>query len=299
MSGPAMLAHLILEKFSGKVLERIPEPGLVMGDAAQNEAFERVGREDGLLAFIYLYQAIQISNLVKPGEKVLDLGCGPANQLVQIARLNPSADFLGLDASSEMLNRARDTVARCGTGNVGLESGDMTRLSGFADASFDCVISTMTLHHLPDEDALFSTFREARRVLKPGGGIYLIDFGRLKRSATQRFFSRDRSAEQPENFTLDYFNSLKAAFSVDEFSRALRLLGDGLTKYETALAPFMVIFRSAARRVPDEMARNFAGEIYANFTRSQQKDFRLYSRWLKAGGLDLPFEPFRVRSFRH
>ncbi|NNM81266.1 MAG: class I SAM-dependent methyltransferase [Burkholderiales bacterium] len=298
MSGPAMLAHLLLEKFSGGGLLRIAEPELVMGDEGRNEAFERMGREDGLLAFLHLYQSIQISSLVKPGEKVLDLGCGPASQLVQIARLNPEAHFLGLDASSEMLRRGGEAVKRSGVGNVDFIAGDMTRLDGLADASFDCVISTMSLHHLPDTEALFSTFRAVRRVLKPGGGVYLIDFGRLKRAATQRFFAEDRILEQPESFTIDYFNSLRAAFSVEELCRAILPLGEGIGKRQTALAPFMVVFRNAARREPDPSARSAAGKIYANLNRIQQKDFRLYARWLKAGGLDLPFQPFPVRSFR-
>lgn len=289
MSGVTMLAHLLLERLSPQVLPRVPEAWLVMEDLAQNEAFALAGREDGILAFIYLYQALQIAPLVRHGDRVLDLGCGPANQLVQIARLNPQAHFTGLDASSEMLERAHATIRRCGVANVEPVAGDMTALAQFADASFDCVISTMSLHHLPDEAALGDTMRAARRVLKPGGGLYLIDFGRLKRAATQRFFAADRRDVQPENFTRDYFNSLQAAFSVDELSRAMQVFGSGVTRYATALAPFMVIFRSAARREPDAPTRQAARDMYRQMSAAQQKDFRLYARWLRAGGLGLPF----------
>jgi ubiquinone/menaquinone biosynthesis C-methylase UbiE len=229
---------------------------------------------------------------VNPGDRVLDLGCGPANQLAQIAKLNPQARFTGVDASAGMLDRARRTIARCGAANVELAPGDMTRLADIADASFDCVISTMSLHHLPDETALSDAVHAIRRVLKPGGGLYLIDFGRFKRVATQRFFAEDRSDIQPENFTRDYFNSLRAAFSVKELSRAMRILGDGVTRYTTALAPFMVIFKSAARRAPDEPTRQVARALYRRLGASQQIDFRLYARWLRTGGLELPFSPY-------
>lgn len=248
MSGPVMLAHLILERFSRSGQPRMPEPELVMDDFAQNEAFELAGREDGVLAFIYLYQALQITPLVRPGDRVLDLRCGPANQLVQIARINPQAHFTGLDASAEMLDRARETICRCEVANIEPVCSNMTTLSGFTDASFDCVILTMALHHLPDEAALMATMHASRRVLKQGGGLYLIDFGRFKRAATQRFFAEDSSDIQPEKFTRDYLNSLRAAFSVEELSSAAQAFGDGVTRYATALAPFMVVFKSPARR---------------------------------------------------
>ncbi len=291
-SGPAMLAYLIVERLSRRVLPRVQEPELSDIDiAAQNDAFEFAGREDGILASIYLYQALQIAPLVRPGDRVLDLGCGPANQLVQVARLNPHAHFIGLDVSAGMLERARQTIERCGVENIETVPGDMTTLAKFPDHLFDCVMSTMSLHHLPDEVALQDALRAARRVLKPGGSLYLIDFGRLKRAATQRFFSEDRSDVQPVKFTRDYLNSLRAAFSVDELSRAAKVFGDGVTRYATVLAPFMVIFKSAARREPDRQLRDTARVLYRRLSTSQQRDFRLYARWLRADGLVLPFLP--------
>jgi len=289
MSGVNMLAHLILERLSVQVLPRVPETGLVMEDLAQNEAFTLAGREGGILAFVYLYQALQIIPLVRRGDRVLDLGCGPANQLVQIARINPGVNFIGLDASAEMLDRASETIHRSGVTNIDLASGDMTELAQFSDATFDCVISTMSLHHLPDISALSNTMSMARRVLKPGGGWYFVDFGRFKRSATQRFFAEDRRDCQPENFTRDYFNSLRAAFSVDELSQAVKVFGSGVTCYTTALAPFMVILKSGERRKPDATTCQAARNMYRQMSASQQKDFRLYAHWLRAGGLNLPF----------
>lgn len=290
MSGPLMTAHLLLERLSRRApLPRVPETEPVMADLAQNEAFERAGREDGVLAFLYLYHALQITSLLRPGDRVLDLGCGPANQLAQVARLNPQAQFVGLDASAEMLDRARDTIRRCRADNVELLPGDMTSLAGLADASFDCVTSTMTLHHLPDQVALSAAMAAARRVLKPEGGLYLVDFGRLKRAATQRFFAGDRRDIQPEPFTRDYFNSMRAAFSVEELADAAALLGDGVARYQTALAPFMVVFKSRDRHQPDAVNRQSARAQLERLSPAQRNDFRRFARWLRIGGLALPF----------
>ncbi|MCL2344611.1 MAG: methyltransferase domain-containing protein [Desulfobulbus sp.] len=291
MSGPVMLAHLIRERLSWRELQpRIPEPDLVMDNAAQNAAFALAGREDGILGFVYLYHALQVTALVRPGDRVLDLGCGPANQLAQIARLNPEARFTGLDASARMLESARETIQRRALPNIELRQGDMTTLAGIDDAAFDCVISTVALHHLPDCAALAAAMRAARRVLKAGGGVYFVDFGRLKHLATQKFFSEDRRSEQPEAMTQDYYHSLRAAFSLDELWQAAHLaFGADITRHATALAPFMAIIGSAGRRELDESTRQIGRAMYAAMTKSQQKDFRLYARWLKAGGLDLPF----------
>lgn len=289
MSIPTMY-HLILERISRHVLQRIPEPELVMLDPLQNAAFMEAGGEDGFLAFSYFYHALQISPLVLHGDKVLDLACGPANQLVQIARLNPQSHFVGLDASINMLDRARTTLSRYDLSNVELVSGDMTRLVTIEDASMDCVICTMSLHHLPNLEALSSTMREVRRVLKQGGGLYFADFGRLKRASTQRYFSEDQRDCRSAQFTQDYINSLRAAFSVDELSNAVALLGSDVERHLTPLAPFMVVFKSAARRKLDTATRHLAQEIYRRMSTAQQKDFQALALWFRRGGYDLPCE---------
>ena len=289
MSGPAMLAHLLLERLSRRVLARVPEPDLVMSDPVQIAAFCDSGGDAGVLAFTHLFHAVHMTPLLRPGDRILDLACGPASQLAQIALLNPRASFVGLDASANMLEAARSTLARSGIGNVELVAGDMTRLSGvFDDASMDCVMCTMSLHHLRDTDALARTMGEVRRVLKPGGAVYFVDFGRLKRASTQRFFANDRSDRQCLQFTQDYLRSLQAAFSCDELAEAVAMLGPGLLRYQTPLAPFMLVFKSAPRRTLDAATQSLIREAYSRLTAAQQEDFRVFARWFRAGGYVLP-----------
>ena len=76
---------------------RVPEPDLVMESVAQTASFSQAGDKGGVLAFLYLYNALQISAVLQAGDRVLDLACGPAHQLVQVARLNPEVRFVGLD----------------------------------------------------------------------------------------------------------------------------------------------------------------------------------------------------------
>ena len=230
-------------------LARVNEPTLVMDDPQQVSEYTQAGREGGVMAPVYLFHCAQVCQVIRPGDRVLDLACGPANQLAQIARVNPDCQFVGIDLSREMLERAGELVAAQGLANVSLVEGSITDLSQFGDGSFDAVMSTMALHHLPDGEALKQTFREAARVLKPGGGVYLADFGRLKRQDSIEYFAYQYKDRQPPLFTLDYLNSLHAAFSLDDFKVACRLgFGDRARVLSTWCVPYMVVVMTPPRR---------------------------------------------------
>ncbi|TDR77805.1 ubiquinone/menaquinone biosynthesis C-methylase UbiE [Paludibacterium purpuratum] len=283
-----MIAHLLLEQLPREPLLRVPESDAVMEAPAQVEAFAESGRDQGILAYVYLFHAALSLPVIRPGDLVLDLACGPANQLAQIARLNPESRFIGLDASPRMLDLARDTLARQGVDNVTPSYGDVTCLNNLGPASVDTVLCTMSLHHLPDTEALAQTMREIHRVLKPGGGLFLADFGRLKRQATQRHFAYDRIEQQSQLFTADFLHSMRAAFSLDELRTAIEDAGLAAHGYHTALAPFMMIFRSQPRRVVDRSLTLRLQQAYRRLDRGARRDFDNLARWFGLGGLSLP-----------
>ncbi|MEI8195947.1 MAG: class I SAM-dependent methyltransferase [Phycisphaerae bacterium] len=145
----ALTAILVLsyEAVSWRTPERLPEPDLVMVAADKVVAYAGSGAD--VMAPTHLFHSAQISSLLRPGARVLDLGCGPAVQLVQVAKLNPQAHFIGLDLSEGMLQQASANAAAAGVQNIELRRGDITELKDFAARSLDCVTSVMTLHHLP------------------------------------------------------------------------------------------------------------------------------------------------------
>lgn len=289
MSGSAMLAHMLLERFSRQLQPRVPEPDLVMDDPAQIAAFQACGRREGVLGPVYFYHAVQALPAILPGDRVLDLACGPANQLAEMADLNPDTEFVGVDMAPHMLEQARDTLDRHGLRNVQLALADIRRLDDFNDASFDVVTCTLSLHHMPDTRALGQALREAARVLRPGGGVFLADFGRLRRRATQHYFAHDRAAEQTPQFTQDYLNSLRAAFSQDELEAAAVPLPAGLTWHRTALAPFLLMARRARQDGTVGPAAERARRRYRQMSEAQQRDVMALSGWFQASGLALPF----------
>ncbi|MFL5574397.1 MAG: class I SAM-dependent methyltransferase [Gemmatimonadaceae bacterium] len=111
---------------------------------------------------------------IEPGEAVLDVGCGTGTLAIAAKRRVGSGGVVqGIDASPEMIARARRKAAKAGV-DVIFETGVAESLP-FPDARFDVVLSTLMLHHLP-RPARQQCVREVRRVLRPGGRLLAVDF---------------------------------------------------------------------------------------------------------------------------
>jgi ubiquinone/menaquinone biosynthesis C-methylase UbiE len=96
----------------------------------------------------------------RPGERLLEIGCGVGN-FTRIVREATGASILGVDISPDLVEEARRRVP-----GEHFEVADVHRL-GFPDSSFDAVYGSSILHHLELDAAL----REMLRVLKPGGRL--------------------------------------------------------------------------------------------------------------------------------
>lgn len=116
-SGPVLKA-ILRELTTRERSPRVPEPDLVMDDPAKVAAYVVAAGEDGARSSVYLYHAAQICEVIRPGDLVLDLACGPANQLAIVARINPDVNFVGIDLSDHMLGIARGSIEDMGLKNV-------------------------------------------------------------------------------------------------------------------------------------------------------------------------------------
>lgn len=252
----ALIPVLAREILGERKFPREPEPDLVMDDADQVAAYSYAGRVDGVMSASYLYHSAQISQVISGCKTVLDLGCGPATQLAQIAGLNPDISFLGVDLSGTMIDSGKKHVDQLGLRNVAFQLEDITKLEGIPDASVDAVMSTVVLHHLPTRQHLDDCMAQVARVLKPGGAIYLTDFGRLKSLKSVLFFAYMNAANQPHLFSLDYERSLRAAFLLEDFKEvAGRFLPQSVSVLSTFLVPFLVVIRTPPKALSADLSR--------------------------------------------
>ncbi|MEO8304296.1 MAG: class I SAM-dependent methyltransferase [Betaproteobacteria bacterium] len=291
MAHVGLVPVIFREVVEGRKFPREPEPAIVMDDPEQVKAYAEAGRADGLMAAAYLFHSARICQVIQGCGDVLDLGCGPATQLGQVAALNPRIRFTGVDLSPGMLESARAHVRENGLANVSLAEGDITRLDAFPKASVDGVISTLALHHLPTLGHLEACFREIGRVLRPGGALYLADFGRLKSLKSVLFFAYMNAKHQPHVFSLDYERSLRAAFLESEIRvSAERLLPEGVRVYSTFLAPLLVVAQTPARPLsPDLKAR--LSTMRRRLRRRYRTDLDELRQFFRLGGL--PEDAFR------
>jgi ubiquinone/menaquinone biosynthesis C-methylase UbiE len=107
---------------------------------------------------------------LRPPVRLLDLGCGTGWAVrFAAAKLQGQGKFVGVDRSAGMVRRAKENAR--GIRNVEFQRADAEHLP-FADTSFDAVLCSNSFHHyLHPENAL----REAERILKPAGRIYILD----------------------------------------------------------------------------------------------------------------------------
>jgi ubiquinone/menaquinone biosynthesis C-methylase UbiE len=172
---------------------------------------------------------------IQPHQRVLEIGCGTGNLVNLIKRLHPGAEVVGIDPDPKALARAQRKAGREAL-SVQLDRGFAEELP-YPDAFFDRVLSALMFHHLGSEEKE-KTLDEARRVLKPGGSLHLLDFG----GATARsdgFLARlhQRSERLRNNFGDRIPTLMREAGFADLTEVAHRVTIAGRFTYYRASAP--------------------------------------------------------------
>ena len=171
--------------------------GLVLNWAARYDILAWLlthGREGELRKRILTFADL------RNGEAVLDIGCGTGTLAIAASRhVGTTGEVIGIDASPSMVARANRKAGRAGA-RAAFQVAVAENLP-FPDRRFDVVLSTLMLHHLP-RTTRQQCAREITRVLKSGGRVLAVDFGRAKQRGLLAHFHRHGHVEVQAIVTL-------------------------------------------------------------------------------------------------
>jgi ubiquinone/menaquinone biosynthesis C-methylase UbiE len=198
-------------------MERIPEPEL-MDDEQQSIAYAQADFSTSNQLFV--------DSLVRdfPAHlrAVVDIGCGPADVVIRLAKAAPRAAITAIDGSAPMIALARTAARAAGVDNrLTLLN---TRIPGPppSSQSFDAVLSKDLLHHLPDPSVLWN---EVTRLGRPGAAVYVMDLVRPDSKDAARAMVKEGAGSEHPILQHDFYNSLLAAFTMDEVRSQLSMAG--------------------------------------------------------------------------
>ena len=216
-------------------MQRIPEPEL-MDEFEQARAYAEADFSEPNQRFVALFAA-EFPKL-RAGT-VLDLGCGPGDIALRLARRNPELLVDGLDGSQPMLafGQARlgdepDLASRVRFVQGILPGADLPR------SRYDAVISNSLLHHLHDPMVLW---RAVLDLGEPGSAVLVMDLYRPGSADAAQQIVEAYAGGEPEVLKRDFHNSLCAAFEPTEVRAQLARCGLDALEVRTVSDRHMVV----------------------------------------------------------
>lgn len=195
-------------------MQRITEPEL-MDDKAQALAYANADFTKTDNHFVQ-----HIVSHIDPGKccHAVDLGCGPGNISFPLAAALPDTQVIGIDGANAMLALARQRLET--TQNLSNLTFRQQRLplDPEHNRQYDLIISNSLLHHLHNPDILWHTIRQCAA---PDARVFIMDLYRPDSKVAAREIVHQYARDAPEILQDDFYNSLLAAFSLEEIQQQL------------------------------------------------------------------------------
>jgi SAM-dependent methyltransferase len=195
-------------------MPRIPETE-VMNDPASVDAYTEVTFGGGMANYLMEKLISTTDNL-----NIADIGCGPCGYYDELLNIYPNSVFTGYEASALMLEKAA----------LAVNPEKVTLVNSFIpDATlptntYDIVLSSLFLHQLPDPAPCWDTIKQ---IGKTGAKFYVFDLLRVEDSDACWAIVNGMTPNTPSVFKQDFYNTLRASFTVEEIEQ--QLLDAGLT----------------------------------------------------------------------
>lgn len=198
---------------------RIPEPELML-DQEQAIAYARADFSASDKRFVERFK--ELFGSLDAGE-IVDLGCGPGNIALRMAEAFPACAVTGVDGAAAMLDIARERAASMTQGVHRIRFVETVLPSALLPmGSAAAVVSNSLLHHLHEPAGLWETLRH---VAAPNAALLIVDLRRPETTTEARKIVDAYAGGEPEILRQDFFNSLLAAFEVDEVRNQLETAG--------------------------------------------------------------------------
>jgi ubiquinone/menaquinone biosynthesis C-methylase UbiE len=198
--------------------ERQPEPEY-MDDAGEAQAYAEADFNDVNQAF-----AERVVEHAGPAARreAADLGTGPGDISILIARLRPGWHITAIDAAPAMLALARAAIDRAGLGGaITLLHAD-AKATALPGGAFDLIFSNSLLHHVTDTASLW---REIRRIARPRASFFMRDLARPASSEQARALVEQHAGTESALLREEFYRSLLSAYTVDEIGAQLAEAG--------------------------------------------------------------------------
>jgi cyclopropane fatty-acyl-phospholipid synthase-like methyltransferase len=194
-------------------MQRALEPEL-MDDPEQALVYARADFEEENQGFVarFLESYPDLKDV-----HVLDLGCGPADIPIRLARALPECRVTGVDGSAPMIALGREAVRAAGLADRITLQRERFQDMVLAEKA-DAVISNSLLHHVPNALQFWYALRQ---LAKPGAVVLVMDLLRPDSPEEAQALVDRYAAGEPAILRRDFYNSLLAAFTDDEVAAQL------------------------------------------------------------------------------
>ena len=191
------------------IMPRRPEPELM---DLKDEAVAYAKADFAAVNEAFVDRLLALAGPLTTG-RIVDLGTGPGDIPIRVARARPRWHIVALDASRAMVDLARRAIDRAGvSASVEPVLGD-AKATSLPSAEFDAVFSNSILHHVNETDRLWA---EVKRIARPGGLVLFRDLARPDSEDRARQIVEQYSGQESALLKEEFYRSLLAAYTPQE-----------------------------------------------------------------------------------